>query len=82
MKGRRSNKSYNTRFSCRIDRLLPFGLHNNHIPGDKLEIADYNSRQKAAVTNKTVVATIHCFCDVFSSLYKNATIISVFNSKN
>ena len=55
MKEHRSNKSYNSRLTRWIDRLLPFDFNIEHIPGAKMRLVDYISRQpnqKAKVTNK------------------------------
>ena len=55
MKEHRSNKSYNSRLTRWIDRLLPFDFNIEHIPGAKMGLVDYISRQpnqKAKVTDK------------------------------
>ena len=55
MKEHRSKKSYNSRLTRWIDRLLPFDFIIEHIPGAKMGLVDYISRQpnqKAKVTNK------------------------------
>ena len=80
MKEHRSNKSYNSRLTCWIDRLLPFDFNIEHLPGAKMGLVDYISRQpnqKAKVTNKYdeefAVATITRICDAIASIYVNTT---------
>ena len=65
MKEHISNKSYNSCLTRWVDRLLPFDFNIEHIPGAKMGLVDYISRQpnqKAKVTNKYdeefLVATI------------------------
>ena len=41
----RSNKSYNSRLTRWIDRLLPFDFNIEHIPGTRMGPVDYISRQ-------------------------------------
>ena len=45
MKEHRSNKSYNSRLTRWVDRLLPFDFNIEHIPGAKMGLVDYISRQ-------------------------------------
>ena len=55
MKEHRSNKSYNSRLTRWVDRLLPFDFNIEHVPRAKMGLVDYISRQpiqKAKVTNK------------------------------
>ena len=80
MKEHRSNKSYNSRLTRWIDRLLPFDFNIEHIPGAKMGLVDYISRQpnqKAKVTNKYdeefAVATITRICDAIAAIYVNTT---------
>ena len=44
MRENRSNKSYNSRLTRWVDRLLPFDFSIDHLPGTKLELVDYISR--------------------------------------
>ena len=44
MKEKRSNKSYNSRITRWIDRLLPFQFDIEHLPGAKMGFVDYISR--------------------------------------
>ena len=80
MKEHRSNKSYNSRLTRWIDRLLSFDFNIEHIPGAKMGLVDYISRQpnqKAKVTNKYdeafAVATITRICDAIAAIYVNTT---------
>ena len=55
MKEHRSNKSYNSRLTRWVDRLLSFDFNIEHLPGAKKGLVDYISRQpnqEAKVTNK------------------------------
>ena len=45
MKEHRSNKSYNSRLTRRVDRLLPFDFNNEHLPGAKMGLVNYIYRQ-------------------------------------
>ena len=45
LKSHRSNKSYNSRLTRWIDRLLPFDSNIEHIPGTRMGLVDYISRQ-------------------------------------
>ena len=44
LKEHRSNKSYNSRLSRWIDRLLPYNFTIEHMPGAKMGLVDYISR--------------------------------------
>ena len=76
MKEHRSNKSYNSRLTRWIDRLLPFDFNVEHIPVAKMGLVDYISRQpnqEAKVTNKYdeefAVATITRICDAIAAIF-------------
>ena len=78
MKEHRSNKSYNSRLTRWIDRLLLFDFNIEHIPGAEMGLVDYISRQpnqKAKVTNKydeeLAVATNTRICDAIAAIYVN-----------
>ena len=65
LKEHRSNKSYNSRLSRWIDRLLPYNFTIEHMPGAKMGLVDYISRNPFARAKKIstydehfVVATI------------------------
>ena len=80
MEEHRSNKSYNSRLTRWIDRLLPFDFNIEHIPGAKMGLVDYISRQpnqEAKVTNKYddefAVATITRICDAIAAIFVNTT---------
>ena len=45
LKSHRSNKSYNSRLTRWTDRLLPFDFNIEHIPGTRMGLIDYISRQ-------------------------------------
>ena len=45
LKSHCSNKSYNSRLKRWIDRLLPFDFNIEHIPGTRMGLLDYFSRQ-------------------------------------
>ena len=44
MRENRSNKSYNSRLTRWVDRLLPFDFSIDHLPGTKIGLVDYISR--------------------------------------
>ena len=44
MRENRSNKSYNSRLTRWVDRLLPFDFSIDHLPGSKMVFVDYISR--------------------------------------
>ena len=45
MRGNRANKSYNGRLTRWVDRLLPFDFSIDHLPGSKIGLVDYISRE-------------------------------------
>ena len=55
MKENRSNKSYNSRLTRWVDRLLPFDFSIDHPPGTNMGLVDYISRdpQQQAVNIST-----------------------------
>ena len=80
MKEHRSNKSYNSKLTRWIDRLLPFDFNIEHIPGEKMGLIDYISRQpnqEAKVTNKYdeefAVAIITRIRDAFAAIFVSTT---------
>ena len=84
MKEHRSNKSYNSRLTRGVDRLLPFNFNIEHIPGAKMWLVDYISRQpnqEAKGTNKHeeefAVATITRICDAIAAIYDHKTKLSI-----
>ena len=80
MKEHCSNKSYNSRITRWIDRLLPFDFNIEHMPGAKMGLVDYISRQpnqEANVTNKYdeefAVATITRIPDAIAAIFVDTT---------
>ena len=78
MKKHWSKKSYNSRLTRWVDRLLPFDFNIEHIPGAKMGLVDYISRQpnqEAKITNKYdeefAVATITRIRDAIAAIYVN-----------
>ena len=76
MKEHRSKKSYNSCLTRWVDRLLPFAFNIEHIPGAKMGLVDYISRQpnqEAKVTNKYeeefAVAAINRIRDAIAAIY-------------
>ena len=79
LKSHRSNKSHNSRLTRWIDRLLPFDFNIEHIPGTRMGLVDYISRQpnqKAkSVTQydeEFMVATISRIRDAITSLFSHS----------
>ena len=79
LKSHRSNKSYNSRLTRWIDRLLHFDFNIEHIPGTRMGLVDYISRQpnqKAkSVTQydeEFMVATISRIRDAITSLFSHS----------
>ena len=79
LKSHRSNKSYNSRLTRWIDRLLPFDFNIEHIPGTRMGLVDYISRQpnqNAKSVNQYdeefMVATISRIRDAITSLFSHA----------
>ena len=52
MKENRSNKSYNSRLTRWVDRLLPFQFDIEHLPGAKMGLVDYISRNPSQRAKK------------------------------
>ena len=78
LKEHRSNKSYNSRLSRWIDRLLPYNFTIEHMPGAKMGLVDYISKNPFARAKKIstfdehfVVATISKFRDSMKHLIIN-----------
>ena len=79
LKCHRSNKSYNSRLTRWVDRLLPFDFNIKHIPGTRMGLVDYISRQpnqKAkSITQYDVefmVATISRIRDAITSFFRHS----------
>ena len=80
MKEHGSNKSYNSRLIRWIDRLIPFDFNIEQIPGAKMALVKYISRQpnqEAKVTNKYdedfEVPSISRIRDAIAAIYENTT---------
>ena len=78
LKEHRSNKSYNSRLSRWIDRLLPYNFTIEHMPGAEMGLVDYISRNPFARAKKIstydehfVVATISKIRDSMKHLIIN-----------
>ena len=52
MKEHRSNKSYNSRLTRWVDRLLPYQFDIEHLPGAKMGLVDYISRNPSQKAKK------------------------------
>ena len=52
MKENRSNRSYNSRLTRWVDRLLPFQFDIEHLPGAKMGLVDYISRHSSQKSKK------------------------------
>ena len=88
LKEHRSNKSYKSRLSRWVDRLLLYNFTIEHMPGAKMGLVDYISRNPFAETKKVstydehfVVATISRIRDSMKHLIQNKQITTQdFNS--
>ena len=88
LKEHRSNKSYNSRLSRWIDRLFSYNCTIEHMPGAKMGLVDYISRNSNAKAKKAstydkhfAVATIFEICDSLKHLIRNKrNTIRKFNS--
>ena len=76
LKSHRSNKSYNSRLTRWIDRLLPFDFNIEHILGTRMGLVDYISRQPSqkakSITQydeEFMVATISRIHDAITFLF-------------
>ena len=79
LKSHRSNKSYKSPLLRWIDRLLSFNFNIEHIPGTRMGLVDYISRQlnqKAkSITQydeEFMLATISRVCDANTSLFSHS----------
>ena len=80
MKENRSNKSYNSRLTRWVDRLLPFQIDIEYLPGAKMGLVDYISRnpsQKAkrvsAYDEEFIVAKLKLISKSINALELNIT---------
>ena len=79
LKSHRSNKSYNSQLTRWVDRLLPFDFKIEHIPGTRMGLVDYISRQpnqKAkSITQydeEFMVATIALIRDAITFFFRHS----------
>ena len=79
LKSHRSNKSYSSQLTRWIDRLLPFGFDIEHIPGTRIGLVDYLSRQpnqKAKIITQYdeefMVATISRIRDAITTIFSHS----------
>ena len=80
MKENRSNKSYNSRLTRWVDRLLPFQFDIEHLPGAKMGLVDYLSRHPSQKTKKVsaydeefIVAKLKLISTSINALELNTT---------
>ena len=80
MKENRSNKSYNSRLTRWVDRLLPFQFDIEHLPGAKMGLVDNisrNSSQRAkkisAYDQEFIVAKLKLISKSINALELNIT---------
>ena len=57
LKGNKNNKTYSSRLTRWVDRLLPFEFEIAHAPGRTMGIADYLSRHPSPIEGESVKAT-------------------------
>ena len=88
LEGNRSNKTYQSRLTRWVDRLLPYQFKIVHIPGKDMGIVDYLSREptgepwpETKLDEKFVVTSIECFHRALDCLYSrlNATDATIQN---
>ena len=79
LKSHRSNKSYNSRLTRWIDPLLPFEFSIEHIPGTRIGLVDYISRQPnqkpkniTQYGEEFMVATISRIRDAITILFNHS----------
>ena len=85
MRENRANKSYNSRLTIWVDRILPFDFTIDHLPGSKMGSVDYISRepQQKAVNTSTyhdqfIVAKLDAIKRSVKRFLLNAKIILIF----
>ena len=90
LEGNRSNKTYQSRLTRWVDRLLPYQFKIVHIPGKDMGIVDYLSREptgdpwpETKLDEKFVVTSIECFHRALDYLYSrlNDTDATIQNEK-
>ena len=80
-KEHRSNKSYNSRLSRWIDRLLPYNFTIEHMPGAKMGHVDYISRNPHARAKKISTYDEH-FVVATISIIRNSMKYLIINKQN
>ena len=60
LEGNKNNKTYSSRLTRWVDRLLPFEFEIAHAPGRTMRIADYLSRHPSPIEGESVKATELC----------------------
>ena len=90
LEGNRSNKTYQSRLTRWVDRLLPYQFKIVHIPGKDMGIVDYLSREptgepwpETKLDEKFVVTSIECFHRALDCLYSrlNDTDVTIQSEK-
>ena len=84
LKSHRSNKSYNSRLTRWIDRLLPFNFNIEHIPGTRMGLVHYillQPNQKAkSITQydeEFMISTISRIRDAITSFFRHSNKIPI-----
>ena len=79
LKSHRSNKSYNSRLTRWIDRFLTFDFNIDHVPGTRMGLVDYISRQPnqkakniTQYDEEFMVATISRIRDAITTLFSHS----------
>ena len=90
LEGNRSNKTYQSRLTRWVDRLLPYQFKIVHITGKDMGIVDYLSREPTGepwpetnLDEKFVVTSIECFHRALDCLYSrlNDTDVTIQSEK-
>ena len=61
LKENRGNKTYQSRLTRWVDRLLPFNFNIEHIPGKQIGFADYFSRNPKGTATPAPIRERHTF---------------------
>ena len=67
LKGNRSNKTYSSRLTRRVDRLLPFQFTVTHSPGRTIGMADYLSRHPTPCNKNNQIKAEELWNDLFTA---------------
>ena len=81
MRENRANKSYNSQLTRLVDKILPFDFTIDHLPGSKMGLVDYISRdpQQKAVN---ISAYDQQFIDAKLKLNKRSAKRFLFKAEN